>query len=120
MGEVIAGTDRAKAQQRDGEWITYLIRDPRFPDLKGKAGLPIYVGQTNDFPERVMSRFTKCEKEAIAKGKDCVEARVTELLHLGIVAKYQVIDRQPTRLRSLVSETNMARRAWKAGYKLVN
>jgi hypothetical protein len=118
--QVIAETDRAKKQQRDGEWITYLIRDPRFHDLKGKPGLPIYVGQTNDFPKRVMLRFTKCEKEALAKGKDCIEARVAELLDEGLIAKYQVIDRQPTRLSSLVSETNMARRAWKAGYKLVN
>jgi hypothetical protein len=118
--EVIAETRRAKGQQRDGEWITYLIRDPRFFDKKGKPGLPIYVGQTNDFPERVMSRFAKCEKGALEKGVDCIEARVAELLHLGLVAKYQVIDRQPTRLSSLVSETNMARRAWNAGYKLVN
>src|SRR3954471_21730810 len=88
--EVIAETDRAKEQQPDGEWITYAIRDPRFEDKKGKPGLPIYVGQTNDFPERVMSRFTKCEKEALAKGKDCVESRVAELLHLGLVATYQV------------------------------
>ena len=118
--KVVAETGRAKQQQRDGEWITYLIRDPRFEDKKGKPGLPVYIGQTNDFPERVMSRFTKCEKEAIEKGVDCIEARVAELLHLGLIARYQVIDRQPTRLSSLVSETNMARRAWNAGYKLLN
>jgi hypothetical protein len=118
--EVLAETRRAAELQVDGEWITYIIRDPRFPDLKGKPGLPFYVGQTNDFPERVLSRFKDCEKEAIAKGVDCVEARVAELLHLGLVARYQVIDRQPTRLSSLVSETNKARRAWNAGYQLVN
>jgi hypothetical protein len=118
--KVLAETARAKEQQRDGEWITYLIRDPRYEDKKGKPGLPIYVGQTNDFPERVLSRFTKCEKEALEKGVDCIEARVAELLHLGLVARYQVIDRQLTRLTSLVSETNLARRAWNAGYVLLN
>jgi hypothetical protein len=42
------------------------------------------------------------------------------LLHLGVVVKYQVLDYQPTRLASLVSETNWARRCWNAGYNLAN
>ena len=39
--------------QREGQWITYLIRDPRYPDKRGNPGTPIYVGQTDDFPGRV-------------------------------------------------------------------
>lgn len=116
----MAETARAKEAQRDGQWITYLIRDPRNPDKRGNPGTPIYVGQTEDFPGRVLTRFMSCEKEAIAKGKDCVERRVADLLHLGIVARYQVLDYQPTRLASLVSETNWARRCWNAGYDLAN
>jgi hypothetical protein len=120
LEEIMAETARAKEAQRDGHWITYLIRDPRWPDKKGNPGTPIYVGQTDDFPGRVLSRFMKCEKEALAKGKDCVERRVADLLHVGIVARYHVLDYQPTRLASLVSETNWARKCWDAGYDLAN
>lgn len=87
---------------------------------RGNVGTPIYVGQTNDFPERVLSRFMKCEKEAAGKGTDCIERRVGSLLHLGIVASYQVLDYRPTRLSSLVSEANWARKCWNAGYDLAN
>lgn len=120
LEEIMAETARAKEAQRDGQWITYLIRDPRYPDKKGNPGTPIYVGQTDDFPGRVLSRFMKCEKEALAKGKDCVEKRVADLLHSGVVATYQVLDYQPTRLGSLVSETNWARKCWNAAYDLAN
>jgi hypothetical protein len=116
----MAETARAKEAQRDGEWITYLIRDPRYPDKRGNPGTPIYVGQTNDFPERVLSRFMKCEKEAAAKGTDCVERRIADLLHLNIVPSYQVLEYRPTHLTSLVSETNWARKCWNAGYEIAN
>jgi hypothetical protein len=120
LAEIMAETARAREAQRDGQWITYLIRDPRSPDKKGNPGTPIYVGQTDDFPNRVLSRFMKCEKEALEKGKDCIERRVADLLHLGVVVRYQMLDYQPTRLASLVSETNWARRCWNAGYNLAN
>jgi hypothetical protein len=120
LEQIMAETARAKEAQRDGQWITYLIRDPRFPDKRGNAGTPIYVGQTNDFPGRVLSRFMKCEKEAAAKGTDCVERRIADLLHENIVATYQVLEYQPTHLTSLISETNWARRCWNAGYDLAN
>jgi hypothetical protein len=116
----MAETARAKEAQRDGQWITYLIRDPRYPDKRGNAGTPIYVGQTNDFPGRVLSRFMKCEKEAAAKGTDCIERRIADLLHAGVVATYQVLEYQPTHLTSLISETNWARKCWNAGYELAN
>ena len=120
LDEIMVETARARESQRDGQWITYLIRDPRSPDKRGNPGTPIYVGQTDDFPHRVLSRFMKCEKEALEKGKDCIERRVADLLHLGVVVRYQVLDYQPTRLASLVSETNCARRCWNAGYNLAN
>jgi hypothetical protein len=62
----------------------------------------------------------KCEKVTAGKGTDCIERRVAELLHLGIVATYQVLDYQPTHLNSLISETNWARKCWTAGYDLAN
>jgi hypothetical protein len=82
--------------------------------------MPIYIGQTNDFPERVLSRFMKCEKEALERGVDCIQRRISDLLHLNIVAAYQVLEYLPTRLTSLVSETNWARKCWNAGYDLAN
>jgi hypothetical protein len=118
--EVLARTQWAADQEQEGMWITYLIRDPRYPDKKGQPGLPIYVGQTKDFAHRVFTRFNTCEKEAIAKGKDCIEKRVAGLLHIDIVAQYQVLSYQPTHLSSLVSETNMARECWNRGYELAN
>lgn len=120
LDQIMAETARAKEAQREGQWITYIIRDPRFPDKRGNTGTPIYVGQTNDFPGRVLSRFMKCEKEAAQKGTDCIERRVADLLHLSIVAKYQVLEYQPTHLTSLISETNWARKCWNAGYDLAN
>lgn len=120
LDQIMAETTRAREAQRDGHWITYLIRDPRFPDRRGNAGTPIYVGQTNDFPGRVLSRFMKCEKEAIQKGSDCIERRIADLLHLNIVATYQVLEYQPTHLTSLISETNWARKCWNAGYGIAN
>ena len=120
LDAIMAETARAKEAQRDGQWITYLIRDPRYPDKRGNPGTPIYVGQTNDFPGRVLSRFMKCEKEAAGKGTDCIERRVADLLHLHVVATYQVLEYQPTHLTSLISETNWARKCWNAGYDLAN
>jgi len=120
LDAIMAETARAKEAQRDGQWITYLIRDPRYPDKRGNPGTPIYVGQTNDFPGRVLSRFMKCEKEAAGKGTDCFERRVADLLHLHVVATYQVLEYQPTHLTSLISETNWARKCWNAGYDLAN
>lgn len=65
--QIRAEVDRAREAQREGDWITYLIRDPRKLDKRGKpAGTPIYVGQTKKFATRVRSRFDKCEKEATA------------------------------------------------------
>lgn len=120
LDQIMAETARAKEAQRDGQWITYLIRDPRNSDKRGNPGTPIYVGQTNDFPGRVLSRFMKCEKEAAEKGTDCIERRIAELLHSDVVATYQVLEYQPTRLTSLISETNWARKCWNAGYDIAN
>lgn len=110
---------RAADAKVDGEWITYLIRDPRKPDKLGNiAGTPIYVGQTKDFRTRVRSRFDRCEKAATAK--DTIEKRLADLLHAGVVASYEVLERTPTRLASLVSETNWARRCVARGYDIAN
>jgi hypothetical protein len=62
----------------------------------------------------------KCEKEAAEKRTDCVERRIAALLHLNIVATYQVLEYQPTHLASLISETNWARKCWNAGYDIAN
>lgn len=109
----------AAEAQRLGGWITYLIRDPRFPDLRGNtAGTPIYIGQTKQFPVRVMRRFMTCERKATIK--DSVSRRVADLLHADVVVRYEVLERTPTHLSSLVSETNWVKRCRNAGYDLCN
>jgi hypothetical protein len=120
LDEILAETARAKEAQRPNYWVTYLIRDPRYADKRGNPGTPIYVGQTNDFPTRVLSRFMKCEKEAAARGPDCIARRVADLLHMSTVPRYQVLEYQPTHLTSLISETNWARKCWNAGYDIAN
>jgi hypothetical protein len=117
--EIDAEVERAREAETQGGWITYLIRDPTRPDRRGNpAGTPIYVGQTKEFSKRVRSRFMKCEKEAT--NKDAVEKRVADLLHCDIVVRYEVLERTPTRLTSLISETNWAKRCINRGYDLAN
>lgn len=114
-----AEIDQARLAEKEGGWITYLIRDPRYADNRGNAaGTPIYVGQSKEFGTRVKSRFEKCEKAATVK--DNVERRVADILHAGHVARYEVLERAPTRLSSLISETNWARRCVRRGYKIAN
>jgi len=106
-------------EAEDGTWITYLMRDPRRPDLRGNpAGWPVYVGQTDEFGRRVRNHLRKSEKLA-RKGKG-IKYRLKELLHAGVVPNFEVLDRQPTRLRSLLSETNFARLCRSRGYEIAN
>jgi len=110
---------QARREQAKGGWITYLIRDPTKPDKKGShAGTPVYVGQSKEFGTRVRSHFMNCEKAA--GSKDCIEKRLADLLHVGVVAKFEVLDRAETRLASLVSETNWARECIGRGYDIAN
>ena len=109
----------AKAAERAGDWITYLVRDPRRPDLRGNAsGWPIYVGQTDEFGQRVRNHLRKSEK--LARRGTGIKQRMKELLHAGIVPRFEVLDRQPTRLKSLLSETNFARLCRSRGYDIAN
>ena len=117
---VLEAVAAANEAQGDTEYVTYLVRDPRGTDKRGMPGLPIYIGQTKELSTRALSRFQKCEKEAAARGKDCVQKRVAEMLHQGVVAQYEVIDRQRTLLASLVSETNFVRAAVSRGYDMAN
>jgi hypothetical protein len=110
---------KAAEAEKGGGWITYLIRDPRTPDKRGNsAGTPIYIGQTKEFSKRVLNRFMKSEK--LAKAKDSIERRITDLLHADVVARYEVLERVESRLGSLVSETNWVKRCRNAGYDLCN
>lgn len=109
----------AKTAEETGGWVTYLIRDPRRPDLKGnQAGWPVYVGQTDEFGRRVRNHLRKSEKAA-RRGTG-IKQRMKELLHAGVVPNFEVLDRQPTRLQSLLSETNFARLCRTRGYDIAN
>ena len=106
-------------QAEDDSWITYLIRDPRRPDLRGnKLGWPVYVGQSDEFGKRVRNHLRKSEK--LARRGEGVKYRLKALLHAGVVPNFEVLDRQPTRLRSLLSETNYARLCRSRGYDIAN
>jgi len=104
--------------ERERGWITYLARDPRRLDLKGNRGWPIYVGQSKEFGTRVYNHLRKSEK--LAQAHDSIRKRIREILHDGHVPIFEVLDRQPTRLRSLVSETNFARACRRRGYRIAN
>jgi hypothetical protein len=107
-----------EAEQTDS-WITYLIRDPRRPDLRGnRLGWPVYVGQTDEFGKRVRNHLRKSEK--LARRGQGIKWRLRGLLHSGVVPNFEVLDRQPTRLRSLISETNFARLCRSRGYDIAN
>lgn len=108
----------AKAAEVEGDWITYLVRDPRKPDLRGNCGWPIYVGQTDEFGKRVRNHLRKSEK--LARRGAGIKYRMKELLHVGVVPRFEVLDRQPTRLKSLLSETNFARLCRTRGYDIAN
>ena len=108
----------AQAAEREGGWVTYLARDPRRLDLKGNWGWPIYVGQTKEFGKRVRNHLRTSEK--LAQAHDSVRKRIRQILHDGHVPIFEVLDRQPTRLSSLVSETNFARACRRRGYDIAN
>lgn len=108
----------ARAAEREGGLITYLARDPRQVDLKGNLGWPIYVGQSKEFGKRVRNHLRTSEK--LAQAHDSVRRRIREILHDGQVPMFEVLDRQPTRLLSLVSETNFARACRRRGYEIAN
>lgn len=113
-----AAINAARTAEREGCWITYLARDPRRVDLKGNLGWPIYVGQSKEFGKRVRNHLRTSEK--LAQAHDSVRKRVREILHDGHVPVFEVLDRQPTRLLSLVSETNFARACLRRGYEIAN
>ena len=108
----------AREAERERGWITYLARDPRRMDLKGNPGWPIYVGQTKEFGKRVRNHLRTSEK--LAQAHDSVRKRIREILHAGHVPIFEVLERQPTRLLSLVSETNFARACRRRGYDIAN
>lgn len=111
--------ETAQAVEGHENWITYLIRDPRRPDLKrNNAGWPIYVGQSDEFGRRVRNHLRNSEK--LARKGSGIKARIKALLHSGVVPNFEVLDRQPTRLRSLLSETNFARLCRSRGYDIAN
>ena len=122
-GEVERSIEERIALAREAEeastWVTYLIRDPRRADLRGNtSGWPVYVGQTDEFGKRVRNHLRKSENLA-RRGKG-IKYRLRELLHAGVVPNFDVLDRQPTRLRSLLSETNYARLCRSRGYDIAN
>ncbi len=114
----MATIEAARAAEREGGWITYLARDPRGHDLKGNLGWLIYVGQSKEFGTRVYNHLRKSEK--LTQSHDSVRKRIKAILHSRHVPIFEVLDRQPTRLLSLVSETNFARACRRRGYDIAN
>jgi hypothetical protein len=115
---IVLAIEAARAAEREGGWITYLARDPRKVDLKGNRGWPIYVGQTKEFGKRVRNHLRTSEK--VAQAHDSIRSRIKAILHDREVPIFDMLDRQPTRLLSLVSETNYARSCRRRGYDIAN
>lgn len=111
---------RAREVAGRNEWITYVMRDPTERDLNGSPdGAIFYVGQTRDFPSRVVRRFSYADEYA-RRPRKLTDKRVVLIWRKGSCPRFEVIDRAETHLLSLVSETNAANRLLAAGYKLTN
>jgi hypothetical protein len=73
---------RARATEAEGGWITYLIRDPRFPDKLGNpAGTPIYVGQSIAFGKCVRSCSINAKRRPLRRTASSAVWRALAIAH---------------------------------------
>ncbi len=111
---------RTREMARKDEWVTYIMRDPTERDPLGSAdGAIFYVGQTRDFPSRVVRRFSYAEEYA-RRPRKLTDKRVVQIWRKGSCPRFEVVERVATHLQSLVSETNHANRLIAQGYRLTN
>lgn len=112
---------RADAATEPGICITYAIHDPTRPDHIGGEpdGLIIYVGETKEFNKRVRKRMRNAGT-ATKRPKDRIDGACYEIMTKGPAPKFTVRDRTRSKIDSLISETNTAKRLLKAGYPLLN
>lgn len=113
-----AEIEQAKSVTKPG-WTTYEIRDPSQRDKAGHPdGPPAYVGVTNNFGRRVDQRMKSSGRRT--GGKDNIDRLLNGVMRRGAIPRFCPIEQTATRLDSLVSETNCARRLINEGYRLAN
>jgi hypothetical protein len=111
----------ADAATEAGLCITYAIHDPTQPDHIGAEpnGLIIYVGETKEFSKRVRKRM-RSAGTAVKRPSDRIDGACYDIMMKGAAPKFSVRDRTRSKLESLISETNTAKRLRAAGYPLLN
>ncbi len=112
---------RADAATEPGICVTYAIHDPTQPDHIGAEpdGLIIYVGETKEFNKRVRKRM-RGAGVATRRPPDRIDGACYDIMVRGAAPKFSVRDRTRSKLDSLVSETNTAKRLRALGYPLLN
>jgi hypothetical protein len=112
---------RADTASAPGVCITYAIHDPTRADHIGGEpdGLIIYVGETKEFNKRVRKRMRNAGT-ATSRPKDRIDGACYEIMIKGPPPKFTVRDRTRSKIDSLISETNIAKRLLAAGYPLLN
>lgn len=111
----------ADAASEPGVCITYAIHDPARPDNIGGEpdGLIIYVGETKEFGKRVRKRMRNAGT-ATRRPTDRIDGACYDIMTRGRAPRFTVRDRTGSKLDSLISETNTAKRLLAAGYPLLN
>jgi len=104
-----------------GVCITYAMHDPtRLDHIGGEPeGLIVYVGETKEFNKRVRKRMRNAGT-ATAKPKDRIDGACYDIMTKGSPPKFTVRERTGSKIESLISETNTAKRLLAAGYPLLN
>lgn len=111
----------ADSATEPGAFITYAIHDPTRPDHIGARpeGLIIYVGQSKEFRKRIRKRMRNAGT-ATSRPQDRIDGASYDIMARGGVPRFTVLDRVPTAIESLVSETNWSKRLRAQGYPLLN
>ena len=111
----------ADAATEPGVFITYAIHDPTRPDHIGARpdGLILYVGQSKEFSKRIRKRMRNAGT-ATSRPPDRIDGASYDIMARGGVPRFTVLERVPTAIESLVSETNWTKRLRTQGYPLLN
>jgi hypothetical protein len=99
----------------------YAFHDPTQPDHIGgePEGLIIYVGETKEFAKRVRKRMRNAGT-ATSRPEDSIDGACYDIMLKWQAPKFTIRERTRSKLDSLVSETNTAKRLLGAGYLLLN
>lgn len=120
QASIRAEVERIAALANKDAYVIYAIRDPTRSDIiRGHPhGPPVYVGQTGELRTRVENHMRDGGGGSTDNG--CKTGRLKQIIDQWHVPKFEILDRAPTRLTSLIAETVWARRFVWLGYELAN